>query len=119
MEFRTKVELPVGQYKICHSDLLMLWGSCFSENMGKLLIDNKFNCDINPFGILYNPFSIAKSISLLLEKKVYSEDDLRFDKGMWYSLMHHSSFSSSDKLECLNKINSRMIEGRGTLVKAK
>ena len=119
MEFRTKVELPVGQYKICHSDLLMLWGSCFSENMGKLLIDNKFNCDINPFGILYNPFSIAKSISLLLEKKVYSEDDLRFDKGMWYSLMHHSSFSSSDKLECLNKINSRMIEGRGTLAKAK
>lgn len=56
MEFRTKVELPVGQYKICHSDLLMLWGSCFSENMGKLLIDNKFNCNINPFGILYNPF---------------------------------------------------------------
>ena len=46
MEFRTKVELPVGQYKICHSDLLMLWGSCFSENMGKLLIDNKFNCNI-------------------------------------------------------------------------
>lgn len=38
---------------------------------------------------------------------------------MWYSLMHHSSFSSSDKLECLNKINSRMIEGRGTLAKAK
>ena len=110
MEFRTKVELPVGQSKICHSDLLMSWGSCFSENIGKLLVDNKFNCDINPFGILYNPFSIAKSISLLLDEKVYGEDDLRFDKGIWYSLMHHSSFSSSDKLECLNKINFRMIK---------
>mgnify|MGYP000060821228 CR=1 FL=1 len=42
-----KVELPVGQSKICHSDLLMSWGSCFSENIGKLLVDNKFNCDIN------------------------------------------------------------------------
>ena len=98
MEFRTKVELPVGQSKICHSDLLMSWGSCFSENIGKLLVDNKFNCDINPFGILYNPFSIAKSISLLLDEKVYGEDDLRFDKGIWYSLMHHSSFSSSDNV---------------------
>lgn len=118
MEFRTKVELPVGQSKICHSDLLMSWGSCFSENIGKLLVDNKFNCDINPFGILYNPFSIAKSISLLLDEKVYGEDDLRFDKGIWYSLMHHSSFSSSDKLECLNKINFRMIKGSATLGKA-
>ena len=93
-------------------------GSCFSENIGKLLVDNKFNCDINPFGILYNPFSIAKSISLLLDEKVYGEDDLRFDKGIWYSLMHHSSFSSSDKLECLNKINFRMIKGSATLGKA-
>ena len=37
MEFRTKVELPVGQSKICHSDLLMSWGSCFSENIGTLI----------------------------------------------------------------------------------
>ena len=51
MEFRTKVELPVGQGEIRHSDPILLWGSCFAENIGKLLTDNKFRCDVNPFGV--------------------------------------------------------------------
>ncbi len=119
MEFRTKVELPVGQGEIRHSDPILLWGSCFAENIGKLLTDNKFHCDVNPFGILYNPLSIAKSVSLLLDNKVYSAADLRFDKGIWYSLMHHSSFSSADQSECLEKINFRMAKGREMLGKAK
>ena len=88
MEFRTKVELPVGQGEIRHSDPILLWGSCFAENIGKLLTDNKFHCDVNPFGI-------------------------------WYSLMHHSSFSSADQSECLEKINFRMAKGREMLGKAK
>lgn len=62
MEFRTKVELPIGNEKIHHSDRLMLWGSCFAENIGKLLNEYKFACDLNPFGILYNPASIAKAV---------------------------------------------------------
>ena len=62
MEFRTKVELPVNVPFINHSDRLMLWGSCFAENIGKLFIDNKFRCDVNPFGVLYNPLSIANAL---------------------------------------------------------
>ena len=119
MEFRTKVELPVGQGEIRHSDSISLWGSCFAENIGKLLSDNKFDCDVNPFGILYNPLSIAKSMSILLDGKTYHEEDLRFDKGIWYSLMHHSSFSSTDQSECLEKINLRIVKGREMLGKAR
>ena len=119
MEFRTKVELPVGQGEIRHSDSISLWGSCFAENIGKLLSDNKFDCDVNPFGVLYNPLSIAKSMSILLDGKTYHEKDLRFDKGIWYSLMHHSSFSSTNQSECLEKINLRIVKGREMLGKAR
>ena len=119
MEFRTKVELPVGQGEIRHSDSISLWGSCFAENIGKLLSDNKFDCDVNPFGVLYNPLSIAKSMSILLDGKPYHEKDLRFDKGIWYSLMHHSSFSSTNQSECLEKINLRIVKGREMLGKAR
>lgn len=119
MEFRTKVELPVGQGEIRHSDSISLWGSCFAENIGKLLSDNKFDCDVNPFGVLYNPLSIAKSMSILLDGKTYHEEDLRFDKGIWYSLMHHSSFSSTNQSECLEKINLRIVKGREMLGKAR
>lgn len=119
MEFRMKVELPVGQGEIRHSDSISLWGSCFAENIGKLLSDNKFDCDVNPFGVLYNPLSIAKSMSILLDGKTYHEEDLRFDKGIWYSLMHHSSFSSTNQSECLEKINLRIVKGREMLGKAR
>ena len=44
MEFRTKVELPAKGPKIQHTDRLMIWGSCFSEHIGNLLAEHKFNC---------------------------------------------------------------------------
>ena len=69
MELRTKVELPVGQYEIRHADKLMLWGSCFAENIGEKLDAYKFTCDVNPFGILYNPLSIAEGIAQLYRGK--------------------------------------------------
>ena len=62
MEFRTKVELPVNGPKLHHADKLMIWGSCFSEHIGNLLTENKFTCDVNPFGVLYNPLSIFSSM---------------------------------------------------------
>ncbi|WP_300227769.1 GSCFA domain-containing protein [uncultured Bacteroides sp.] len=108
MELITKAELPVGQCEIKHSDTLMLMGSCFTDNIGNKLSDNKFRCDINPFGVLYNPMSIYVALSQLLENKSYGEDDVMQSRGVWFSLMHHSSFSSPDKSVCLDNINSRI-----------
>lgn len=44
-------------------------GSCFTENIGNKLAELKYNIDINPFGILYNPASVINSIQYLIEKK--------------------------------------------------
>ncbi len=118
MEFRTKVELPAGNEKIPHADRLMLWGSCFAENIGSLLSEYKFTCDLNPFGILYNPASIAQAIRTLHDRRLYTEDDLICDKGSWHSLMHHSQFSSSEKEACLSAINRRIDEGHDNLKQA-
>ncbi len=118
MEFRTKVELPIGNEKIHHSDRLMLWGSCFAENIGKLLNEYKFACDLNPFGILYNPASIAKAVKTLQEKRLYTEADLLWDKNSWHSLMHHSLFSDAEKETCLSNINSRITQGNENLMQA-
>ena len=115
MEFRTKVELPTNQEEIKHSDKLMLWGSCFADNIGKKLTDYKFSCDLNPFGILYNPMSIALAIRQLLSDKRYTEDDLIFKNGEWFSYMHHSQFSDSESKICLSNINSRIERGTDNL----
>lgn len=111
MEFRTKVELPIGEYEIRHEFPIMSWGSCFADNISRKLIENKFSCDANPFGVLYNPLSVAQSLRTLLDESYYTEDDLQHTNGQWFSLMHHSSFSSSNKDECLNRINERIRSG--------
>ena len=118
MEFRTRVTLPVGQDEICHADRLMLWGSCFTENIGERLSAAKFRCLQNPFGILYNPLSIATALQQVEQRKVYTPDDLFYDRGLWGSRMHHSSFSAADREECLQKVNNGIAEGAAFLEKA-
>ena len=105
MNFRTQVEMAGERTEIRHSDKLMLFGSCFSENIGNLLVENKFGCEVNPYGILYNPLSIAKALREIMARKVYDESDLFERDGVWHSWMHHSSFSSDlSSGDCLQKI---------------
>ena len=108
MNFSTQVELPEKETEIHHSDRLMFFGSCFAENIGNLLQENKFRCNVNPFGILYNPSSINKALNQILDRKTYVEDDLFVSHGLWHSWMHHSDFSNSRVEVCLDQINARL-----------
>ena len=71
MDFRTKVELPASLPPVTHAGQILLLGSCFAENMGRQLAENKFRVDVNPFGILYNPFSVSTALVEILKGKVY------------------------------------------------
>lgn len=108
VNFRTQVELPEKGPGIRYSDRLLLFGSCFIENIGNLLVSNKFCCEVNPFGVLYNPMSIEAGIRRIMEYRLYKPSDLFEWQGMWHSWMHHSSFSSVSAEACLSKMNSRM-----------
>ena len=83
MEFRTKVELPVNVPFINHSDRLMLWGSCFAENIGKLFIDNKFRCDVNPFGVAGLVAAYTEGEEWLEELKTYLYDNYLYLKDFF------------------------------------
>ena len=108
MNLRTQVELPKRETEIRHSDRIMLFGSCFAENIGNLLLANKFRCDVNPFGILYNPLSIVEALWQILSHQTYTEEDLFYAGGCWHSWMHHSVFSASTAASCLSSINTRL-----------
>jgi len=83
-------------------------GSCFAENIGGELKKLKFNIDLNPFGVLFNPVSIGRSIERLIEARKFDEDELFFYNENWHSFMHHSRFSGTDKKICLQQINERL-----------
>jgi len=118
MRFFTEIQIPEFPDQMDYSKSMMLFGSCFSENIGQKLIDLKFNVDMNPFGILYNPESIANSLRILLEKRVFTENDLFQDQGLWNSFNHHSRFSDVDQQAALERINSRISSSHEFLKKA-
>ncbi|MDP2336424.1 MAG: GSCFA domain-containing protein [Bacteroidota bacterium] len=118
MSFFTEIEIPEFPWKMDYSKSMMFFGSCFSENIGQKLLDLKFNVDMNPFGILYNPESIANSLRILLEKRIFTEDDLFNDQGLWNSFYHHSRFSDVDREVALGKINNRISLSHEFLKKA-
>jgi len=107
-KFRTVVQIPDFQWKISYQSKAVFMGSCFTENIGQKLEDLKYPVDINPFGILYNPVSVANGIRLLLQPESFLKDDLIEHKGVWHSFAHHGRFSSVNADETLQQINQRL-----------
>jgi hypothetical protein len=118
MSFFTEIQIPEFPNQMDYSKSMMLFGSCFSENIGQKLIDLKFDVDMNPFGILYHPESIANSLRILLEKRIFTGNDLFQDQSLWNSFYHHSRFSDVDRDAALEKINNRISTSHEFLKKA-
>jgi hypothetical protein len=108
MEFFTTIQIPRSDTPITHSSRILLIGSCFTENIGNQLLQNKFNVEENPFGILYNPFSISRTLRRLLSAVPFDESELIYHNGMYHSLLHHGDFSAIHKCDSLQKINERL-----------
>lgn len=110
MKLSTVVELPAFKKKMGYCDHSMMIGSCFAENIGAYLQELCFPVMVNPFGILYNPISIANSLDHLLSGKKFTEQDLFYSNGLYHSFSHHSRFSGSDLVETLSGINKQTSE---------
>jgi len=108
MKFRTEVIIENAGFEVNHQSNILFLGSCFAENIGTMLEKSRFKTDINPFGILYNPLSIAQSIDFLFTNKQFSINDLVNHEGVWHSFSHHSRFSGLNAEEVLETMNKRM-----------
>lgn len=112
ISFRTEIQIDKSNFDINHQHKILLTGSCFVENIGTKLQEKKFNVLTNPFGILFNPASIAQSIDDLIIKQAFTEDELVFFNEEWVSFKHHSDFSNPDKAKCLKHINQVFLESK-------
>jgi hypothetical protein len=110
--FRTEILKQKAEITISHKDNIMLMGSCFAESIGEKLTKYKFNTDVNPFGILFNPVSIAQSLSILTDTSLFTKSDLHFYNNEWFTFFHHGKFSHPDKEQFLKTINEKLVESR-------
>lgn len=102
---QTIVPCPETNIHISHKDNILLIGSCFTEHIGKLLSASGFNVRINPFGILYNPISIAQCLQYCLEDQEIDAQSIVEYNGLFHSWLHHSSFSRATAQECMDACN--------------
>ena len=118
MELYTRILLPKARFSFSYEDRGVMMGSCFAENIGRKLEENKFSVDINPFGTLYNPASVAEGLRMLLRPERFTSGDLFQHEGVYHSFTHHSRFSAPSEEECLDHINSRLSQSSDFLRKA-
>lgn len=137
MNFFTKVDLPVTDFKIDYNSRLAFFGSCFADNISAQFASRKFKVLANPFGTVYNPVSIARQIRAIADGKVFGEKDVFQDarglqdvsgkqdargnqdaRGPWYSWDAHGSLSGATREECIKKLNNAATRTREFLQQA-
>ncbi len=108
MKFRTEIDKKAFPFDIDHNDRILLWGSCFSERIGRKLQGSKFDACINPFGTVYNALSIAKQIEMSLDKNFVYQRDLVLNENnnLYNHYNFHSDYASESPVECMARINA-------------
>jgi len=115
----TNVTIPEFQPKIKYNDPVFMAGSCFSEHISDKLDRYKYDVLSNPFGILYNPASLALSIDRITRLDFYDADELVLHDGLYHSMDHHGVFSGRNKEEVVDKINRSIEQANAHLKKSK
>ena len=110
--FSTQVNIPHSSVEITYTYRILTLGSCFAENIGTKLQEAYFPTFINPFGVMYNPMSVALGIRHLMSEKQFTVGDLFQSGSLWNSLAHSSAFSATTCDETLQSINSRLLAAR-------
>lgn len=109
-EFRTIVEPGKFDAAIDVGSKVMLIGSCFTDNIGSRFVENRFKSLVNPFGIIYNPVSIARLLNRVINHQYCLPEELVRHDGLWHHFDFHGKFSGYVKDEVCERINKTIEE---------
>ena len=110
--FRTEFKISTLNNKIDHRSGLFFLGSCFSENIADRMYALKFNTLSNPFGIIYNPVSIASELRRHLNGKWVNNNDVFISGGIYRSFDFHSLKSHPEKESAIRLMNDAIRTGK-------
>lgn len=105
MKLQTNIPLVSAQNQIDYQSKVLILGSCFAENIGKMLNYYQFQSVQNPFGILFHPIAIEKLLLRSIQKETYTEKDIFYLNERWHCFDAHSDLSDTSKENLLEKLN--------------
>lgn len=89
----TPVPVSPMAFRLDFGSGVVSMGSCFADEVGQRLQRSGFKVELNPFGTLYNPSSIAAALQRMVEDREITVADIVEHEGLWHSWHHHGSFS--------------------------
>ncbi|MEM7296846.1 MAG: GSCFA domain-containing protein [Bacteroidota bacterium] len=110
MKFKLDFSPPSSDHKIDLKDKIYLIGSCFSDQIGDKLSENKFNVLSNPFGTIYNPHSIFK-----LLKGELNENQITKSQEVFYHWDTQGDIFGIDKAEVQASLKERLERSNKTI----
>lgn len=118
MNFTTPLHIEPSAQQLSYGQKIVSIGSCFSENIGQRLIEGKFECINNPFGIIFNPLSIAKLISSSIQSLQLEEAHFITADDYHFHFDLHSEIYSESKAQLDGQISQLQDQTRSRLQKA-
>lgn len=106
MQFHLNHNPKKPDFEINHQHKIALIGSCFAENIGELMHENKFDMLLNPNGIIFNPKTILDVIQKSISNTNYNTSILLKHTNLFYSFLHHSSINEISETGLEKKINT-------------
>lgn len=119
MRLRTEFSIAPIAHPIDIADEIFSLGSCFSERISERFFRVKFRGLSNPYGVLFNPASIAKAIERIADKRMVTERELHRGSEGWFHYDMHSSLSRSSIEQCVEAINAATLSANEALSRAK
>ncbi|MBL7472893.1 GSCFA domain-containing protein [Robertkochia sediminum] len=118
MDFQTKVPIDRQMPAITYDAKTVLLGSCFVTHIGAKMGYYQFQNLVNPFGIIFNPYSIALLVERAINKRLFTADDLFFANGRWHGYELHSDCSRTDRDIAIKSANKGVLKLRKDITEA-
>ncbi|MFV0530954.1 MAG: GSCFA domain-containing protein [Flavobacteriales bacterium] len=119
MKFRTELHVLKESFEIDYSGKLFFMGSCFSKTMYAELKKRGFKyLSGNPFGVLFNPISIAKVLHVTINREEIKEDAFFENQGIFRHWDFGSQVFEKDLKTTVYQLNKKIKEQHLFLKKA-
>lgn len=95
--------------RVVYGDKLFFIGSCFAEEIGGISHGLGFDTLMNPFGVLFNPFSIASVLRRVRKGVPFSESDVvKLPNGCVTTFSHNTKYWYPDAEHLFREANAAL-----------
>lgn len=109
MQLQTEIKTKPLEHTIIYSDGLLFMGSCFADEVGGICKGLGFDAMVNPFGVLYNPASIAQAMERLQSGTPFSHNEvIAVGEGQCCTFCHNTAFWKPSESALLESVNTNL-----------